>query len=108
MPYWNEIPGGGGGRPLTDKEARFFMPLFKSLLFIGLAFTTAATVLFMGVFLWPAFVLIAFVLIRDRIKERSLKKKALGNAPRAEPLTQPEFPLTGEQVDSQRRRILGK
>lgn len=78
MPYWNEIPGGGGGRPLTDKESRFFMPLFRGLLLIGLVFTAAATVLFMGFFLWPAFAVIGFVLIRDRIKEISLKKKTSG------------------------------
>jgi hypothetical protein len=102
MPYWNEIPGGGGGRPLTDKEVRFVMPLFKVLFGIVLVVGAAATLFLMGVFLWPAFLLIGFVLIRERItrisKRNSTKEKTLDlHSPK-----QSEFRLSDNQVDDER------
>jgi len=98
MPYWNEIPGGGGGRPLTEKEAKFWIPAFK--IFFGVLLIYGAVVI--GTLFLPLIILISPFILRDLYQQRrDLKKK--GKTIRNS--TPHDYAMTDEYLQAKRRRV---
>ena len=99
MPYWNEIPGGGKGRPLTERETSFLGLLLKIFLVAGIT----GAILLMAIFLWPPLVLFCIVAIVRKVQIQKQKKVFNGSPGACDSFQTSRRDPSGQQTDFQQQ-----